>query len=105
MPSALTNGWGLLSYAGGDCGMGRGDIELPPSGLVDTNLAAQIAGVQPGTIRQWKNRGHLNVATDAEGQEFRTPTGRPLFHYLDVIEVEYKLRERARRNPGSYAAA
>lgn len=79
------------------------DIEIPPSGLVNTDLAAQIAGVKPGTIRQWKNRGHLKVAVDTDGREFRDPKGRPLFDYLDVIEAEYKLRERARRPALSYA--
>ncbi|TYK45181.1 hypothetical protein [Actinomadura decatromicini] len=85
--------------------MSRDDIEIPSSGLVNSDLAAQIAGVKPGTIRQWKNRGHLKVAKDTDGTEFRDPKGRPLFDFRDVIEVEYKLRERARRGPVSYAAA
>ena len=85
--------------------MPRSDLEIPASGLVNTDLAAQIAGVKPGTIRQWKNRGHLEVATDTDGREFRDPHNRPLFNFMDVIEVEYKLRERARRGPVNYVAA
>lgn len=107
MPSARNIGWGRFRVRPlgkkGWAVMRRGDIEIPPSGLVNTALAAQIAGVKPGTIRQWKNRGHLQVATEADGSEFRDPAGRPLFHYLDVIEVEYQLRERARRPDLRYA--
>lgn len=73
------------------------DIEIPPSGLVDAHLAAQLAGVKVGTIRQWKNRGHLLVARDVDGQEFRDEQGRQLFDYMDVINAEYRLREHARR--------
>ena len=84
--------------------MAHEEVEIPQSGLVNTSLAARLVGVKPGTIRQWKNRGHLAVATDTDGAEFRDQSGRPLFDFRDVIEVEYKLRERARRNPVTYAA-
>lgn len=83
--------------------MARTDIELPASGLVHADLAAEIAGVKPGTIRQWKNRGHLETAKDVDGVELRDNQGRQLFEVLDVIEVEYKLRDRARRRAVSYA--
>ncbi|MFD0852544.1 hypothetical protein ACFQ07_09935 [Actinomadura adrarensis] len=79
------------------------DIEIPPSGLVHTDLAAQVAGVKPGTIRQWKNRGHLAPATDTDGAVLKDDTGRILFEVLDVIDAEYKLRPRARRSAVSYA--
>ena len=77
--------------------MASSDIEIPPSGLVDAELASRIAGVKPGTIRVWKNRGHLDYARDIDGQPFRDREGRLLFEADDVIEVEYKLRQRARR--------
>lgn len=80
------------------------DIEIPPSGLVHTNLAAQIAGVAPGTIRAWKNRGHLKPAVDIDGQLFRDKQGRQLYDYMDVINTEFRLRPRARRAPVNYAA-
>ncbi len=82
----------------------RDDIEIPPSGLIDANLAAKIAGVKVGTIRQWKNRGHLDYASDTDGYPFRDTQGRLLFDFMDVINVEYKLRERARRDPMRFAA-
>ena len=49
--------------------MARDDIEIPPSGLVHTDLAAQVVGVKAGTIRQWKNRGHLKPAAAEAPQE------------------------------------
>lgn len=73
------------------------DIEIPPSGLVPATLAAQVAGVKPGTIRQWRNRGHLDYARDIDGREFRDAEGHLLFDVIDVINAEYKTRERARR--------
>jgi predicted site-specific integrase-resolvase len=82
--------------------LGR-DVEVPPSGLVNAALAAQIAGVKPGTIRQWRRRGHLDVARDVDGRELLSNEGHVLFEVLAVIEAEYKLRERARRQAISYA--
>lgn len=84
--------------------LGHADLELPASGLVNTDLAAQVAGVKPGTIRQWKLRGHLDVARDIDGQEFRDALGRHLFEVADVIEAEYRLRTRARRSTFGRAA-
>lgn len=83
---------------------GYDDLEIPTSGLVDTALAARIAGVKPVTIRQWKNRGHLDVARDIDGREFRDAHGRHLFEVSDVIEVEFRLRVRGRRCLSSRAA-
>jgi hypothetical protein len=81
------------------------DIEIPPSGLVDVNLAARIVGVKPGTIRQWKNRGHIHIARDTDGTPFVDSQGRQVFDVVEVIEAEYKLRERARRSPLRFQAA
>lgn len=83
----------------------RDDIEIPLSGLIDASLAAKVAGVKVGTIRQWKNRGHLRYACDTDGYAFRDAQGHLLFDFMDVINVEYKLRERARREPLRFAAA
>jgi uncharacterized protein YjcR len=79
------------------------DIDIPPSGLVNAALAGQIAGVKPGTIRQWKRRGHLDTARDVDGRELLGNDGHVLFEVMAVIEAEYKLRERARRPTVSYA--
>src|SRR4051812_28616356 len=81
----------------------RQDIEIPPSGLVDTALAARIVGVEPVTIRGWKNRGHLEAATDVDGRPLLSEQGLQLFEVIDVIDVEYKLRKHARRTAPSYA--
>lgn len=80
------------------------DIEIPASGLVNAHLAARMVGVTVSAIRVWKNRGHLDVARDTDGVELRDEQGRQLFDYMAVIEAEYKLRKRARREPVRYAA-
>lgn len=82
------------------------DIEIPASGLVHADLAARIAGVSPSTIRVWKTRGHLAPARDIDGRLFRDEAGRQLYDYMDVINTEYRLRERGcvRRAPANYAA-
>lgn len=80
------------------------DIEIPASGLVDTRVAAQLAGVAPVTIRQWKNRGHLDIARDTDGMPLLSNQGRHLFEVMAVIDAEYKLRQKARRAPINYAA-
>jgi hypothetical protein len=82
----------------------RSEIEIPPSGLVDTALAAAIAGVDTTVIRMWRYRGHLPVAKDTDGTEFRDPKGKPLYDYMAVIDAEFKTRKAARRQPASYAA-
>lgn len=84
--------------------MNRDDIEIPPSGLVSAELAAQIAGVSVSAIRVWKNRGHLDIARDTDGVPFRDEQGRQVFDYMDVIKAEFKTRKAARRRPVSYAA-
>jgi hypothetical protein len=81
----------------------RHDIEIPPSGLVNTTLAAALVGVTPTVIRMWRYRDHLKVAQDPEGNEIRDARGRPLYDYMDVINAEYELRDRARRDPVRYA--
>ena len=75
----------------------RDEITIPPSGLVTADVAARVAGVTPGTIRAWKSRGHLDLARDLDGTPLLDSSGRQLFEILDVINVEYKLRDRARR--------
>jgi hypothetical protein len=86
---------GLRVYGGGL--VTDHDIEIPPSGLINADLAALIAGVKVTTIRVWKNRGRLDIARDTDGRPFRDNQGRQLFNYMDVIEAEYETRERARR--------
>lgn len=59
-------------------------------GLVDTQQAAQLCGVQVGTIRQWVARGHLDKAGLDE-------KGRSLFDPVALQKAEYHTRQRARR--------
>lgn len=58
---------------------GRGD------GLLSTAEAARLVGVQPVTIRQWRNRGHLV----AQGLDERD---RPLHTREAVRAAEAKVR-------------
>lgn len=70
--------------------------------------AAEHAGVREPTVRSWAHRGHLPVATDADGAEIRDHqrgcrarggkcTCPPRFNPLDVARAEFATRERARR--------
>lgn len=81
----------------------RADIEIPASGLINAELAARVAGVEPITIYQWKKRGHLAPATDIDGRPHLDNQGHMLFEVIDVIDAEYKTRKRARRTAPTYA--
>jgi DNA-binding transcriptional MerR regulator len=59
-------------------------------GLVDAQQAAQLCGVQVGTIRQWVARGHLAKA----GLDDK---GRSLFDPVALQRAEFHTRKRARR--------
>ena len=59
--------------------------------------AAELCGVDPSTIRQWKRRGQLAPA----GLDER---GRPLYTQLAVALAERATRDRARRDVGQRAA-
>jgi DNA-binding transcriptional MerR regulator len=59
--------------------------------------AAELCGVDPSTIRQWKRRGMLQPA----GLDERN---RPLYRQLDVARAERATRNRAGRTFGHQAA-
>lgn len=61
--------------------------------LLATDEAAEYAGVEAGTIRQWAYRGHLAPYE-------RDHAGRPRYRLLDVAKAEHAARSRR-----SYAAA
>lgn len=63
-----------------------------PYALITGKQAAEQAGVRPGTIRQWVNRGLLAPAG-------RTADGHNLYRLLDVARAELSTRDRARRTP------
>lgn len=60
--------------------------------LISVSEAATLAGVDSGTVRQWKRRGHLEPSG---ADEF----GRPLFTGIAVLRAEAKTRKAARRRP------
>ena len=66
----------------------------PYSTLWTTAEAADAVGVDPGVIRIWAHRQHLQRANGKRG--------RPLYRAMDVLAAEKATRERARR---VYAAA
>lgn len=63
--------------------MSRRRIDL--DALIDTQEAARLCHVRPGTIRQWRYRRLLPVAG-------RGPNNRPLHRVGDVLEVERATR-------------
>jgi hypothetical protein len=85
-------------------GIVRADIEIPSSGLVTAELAAEIAGVTVSAIRVWKHRGRLDIARDIDGRPFRNEQGRQLFDFMAVIDAEYKTRAKTKRGPLRCAA-
>lgn len=82
----------------------KADVEIPPSGLVTAELAAEIAGVSVSAIRVWKHRGRLDIARDTDGRPFLNEQGRQLFDFMAVIDAEYRSREKAGRGPLRCAA-
>ena len=59
--------------------------------------AALYAGVSVQAIVNWRNRGLLPVAKDAQGREIRDARGRPKYRLLDVARAEAATSKRARR--------
>lgn len=58
--------------------------------LVDTTAAANLVGVSVETIRKWRQRGKIEV-------KGLTPTGRPMYRWIDVVRAERATRDKARR--------
>ncbi len=69
-----------------------GDLQTT---LWTTAEAAEAAGVEPGVIRIWAYRGHLQRANSEKARTAR-------YRAIDVVKAEKATRERARR---TYAAA
>jgi hypothetical protein len=63
--------------------------------LLTATQAAGYARVKVTTICKWRERGHIPIATDPEGNELRDPNGRPLYRLLDVAKADARTRERA----------
>jgi hypothetical protein len=63
-------------------------------GFITTEQAAEMVGKKPGTIRQWKFRGHLApVGLDEQGK--------PLYRPADVGRAEKTVRDNALRTNGT----
>lgn len=89
---------------------------MPPvfdmDALLSGTQAAGIAGVSVRAVVNWRNRGHLPVARDAEGREIRDARGRPRYRLRDVLAVEQVTAARceivaprlAQRSPAALAA-
>jgi predicted site-specific integrase-resolvase len=59
---------------------------LYPSGSADAQAVAEYAGVDPGTVRQWRRRGHLTPVGGTERH--------PLYA-LDEVDAYLAARESA----------
>jgi hypothetical protein len=70
---------------------------LDVDALVSGSEAAVYAGVSVSAIGNWRARGHLPVAKDAEGNEIRDRHGRPRYRLLDVAKAERATSKLARR--------
>jgi len=62
--------------------------------LLSAKEAAAYAGVTVAAICKWRERGHLPIATDAEGSEIRDKQGRPRYRLLDVAKAENATKQR-----------
>ena len=71
------------------------DLDL--HALLTAKQAAGYAGVSIPVICKWRERGHLPVAVDTEGNEIRDERGRPRYRLLDVAKAENATRQRAER--------
>jgi hypothetical protein len=65
--------------------------------LLPGKQAAEYAGVSVAAICKWRERGHLPVATDDEGNEIRDPRGRPLYRLIDVAKAEHATKTRGEK--------
>jgi hypothetical protein len=79
-----------------------GARELNPQALLTAAQAALYAGLvddagkpKISVIVNWRNRGHLPVATDDDGNELRDDHGKPLYRLLDVAKADAKTAARA----------
>jgi DNA-binding transcriptional MerR regulator len=63
-------------------------------GYLTTAQAAGMVRVEPGTIRQWKRRGHL----DPVGLDER---GHPLYRPEDVTRAEKRVHDNGLRTNGT----
>jgi hypothetical protein len=70
---------------------------LDVNALLTASEAACYAGVSVNVIVNWRNRGHLPIATDAQGQEIRDKQGRPRYRLLDVAKAESATKRRGER--------
>lgn len=73
---------------------------LDMAALLTAAMAALYCGVSVQTIVNWRNRGHLEVATDAQGEEVRDRRGRPMYRLRDVIRAEAAVKRRREHGTG-----
>ena len=91
--------------------MADGALDL--NALLSAKEAATYAGVTVNVVVNWRNRGHLPVATDEQGREIRDKRGRPRYRLLDVAKAENATKRRGeqmargitRRDPDQRLAA
>ena len=91
--------------------MADGALDL--NALLSATEAARYAGVSVNVVVNWRNRGLLPVATDAQGKEIRDERGRPRYRLLDVAKAENATKRRGeqmargivRRDPEQRLAA
>ena len=76
---------------------GRWTHVLDLDALVSASEAAAYAHVSVNAIVNWRNRGHLPVATGRDGREIRDGRGRPRYRLRDVARADIETRRRAER--------
>ena len=76
------------------------DGALDINALLSATEAAAYAGVSVNVIVNWRNRGWLPVAADAEGREIRDERGRPRYRLLDVAKAENATKRRGEQMAG-----
>jgi len=71
------------------------DGTLDLNALLTATEAAEYAGVSVNVIVNWRNRGHLPIATHPRtGEPIRDKQGRPRYRLLDVAKAENATKQR-----------
>lgn len=77
---------------------------LDVNAVVSATEAAAYAEVSIAAVCNWRARGYLPVARDAQGREIRDSRGRPRYRLIDVAKAEVAASQNKRGERARHAA-